>query len=284
MARVGTKPAYRSTRKKTARPEVWLWLTAPIAVLVATATVSELLVGNIFRGDELNFVAQAIGQDYVTLTVALPVLVVGGILAGRGSGRARLVWLGTLAYVLYTYAIYAFHVRFNPLFLVYVALVGLSLYALIGGLATTNFEAIKARFSRRTPVKAVSIFLVLLATLFYLTWLGETVPALLAGGVPQSAVDSGTPTNAVHVLDMAWVLPAMLLAAVWLWRGRALGYVLAGALLTFGALIVVAVMAMVASMSLYGQDVAIAEASVFGTVALVIAAVLILYLRGLKAT
>jgi hypothetical protein len=47
--------------------------------------------------------------------------------------------------------IYAFHVRFNPLFLVYVALLGLSLYALIGGLATTDFQAVKARFTEKRP-------------------------------------------------------------------------------------------------------------------------------------
>src|SRR3712207_9245191 len=77
---------------------IWLWLTAPIAVLLAIAAGSELLVDGLFRGDELNLVAQAVGQDYVTLVVALPVLVASAILAGRGSGRARLVSLGALAY------------------------------------------------------------------------------------------------------------------------------------------------------------------------------------------
>ena len=83
-----------------------------------------------------------------------------------------------------TYAIYAFHVRFNPLFLVYVALLGLSLYALIGGLATTDFEALKARFARETPVKAISVFLAAVTVLFYFVSLSEVVSALLAGGVP----------------------------------------------------------------------------------------------------
>ena len=50
--------------------------------------------------------------------------------------RAQLIWLGVLVYLIYTYVTYAFVVRFNPLFLVYVALLGCSLYALIGGLAT----------------------------------------------------------------------------------------------------------------------------------------------------
>jgi hypothetical protein len=65
------------------RATVWLWLTAPIAVLVAIAAGSELLVDGLFRRDETNFVAQAIGQDYVTLAVALPILVVSAVLANR---------------------------------------------------------------------------------------------------------------------------------------------------------------------------------------------------------
>jgi hypothetical protein len=121
-----------------AHETVWLWLTAPIAALLAVAAVSELLVEGLLRGTPY-FLAQAVGQDVVTLAVALPALVAGAVLARLGSERGRLVWLGVLVYLVYTYAIYAFQVRFNALFLVYVALLGCSLYALIGGLATTDF-------------------------------------------------------------------------------------------------------------------------------------------------
>src|SRR5215218_2563352 len=148
------RPKRESGTKKetTSRTAVWLWLTLPIAFLIATATGSELFVDGLFRGDAPTFVAQAIGQDVITLGVALPALAVGGVLASRGSERARLVWLGVLVYLVYTYVIYTFQVRFSPLFLVYVALLGCSLYALIGGLATTDFEHVKTRFIWRTPV------------------------------------------------------------------------------------------------------------------------------------
>lgn len=242
---------------------VWLWLTAPIAALLALAAGSELIVAGIFRGDDATLVAQTIGFDAVTLAVAIPVLVASAILAGRGSARARLVWLGALAYVLYTYAISAFHVRFNPLFLAYVALLGLSLYALIGGLATTDFAALKARFASGTPVKPVSIFLAALTALFTLVALREIVPALLAGGVPRSAADAETPTGAPHVLDLAWMLPAMGLTAVWLWRGRPLAYALAGAQLAFLSLMTFALGAMMVAVHLSGEPAAPALAAVF---------------------
>jgi hypothetical protein len=266
------------------RTVIWLRLTAPIAVLLTIAAGSELLFDGVFRDDAINFVAQAIGQDYVTLAVALPVLVISAVFTSRGSERARLVWLGALAYVVYTYAIYAFHVRFNPLFLVYVALLGFSLYALIGGLATTDFQALKARFTQRTPTRAVSVFLAVMTVLFYLVWLGEVAPAMVGGDVPKSVVEAGTPTGSAHVLDMAWMLPAMGLTALWLWRGRAIAYALAGALLAFAALITLALGAMMVAMSLYGQPVAIGMAAVFGLVSAVSLGMLIWYMRGLKGS
>ncbi|HSK85648.1 MAG TPA: hypothetical protein VK902_19920 [Rubrobacter sp.] len=260
-----------SPRSKT----IWLWLTAPIAVLVAIAAGVGLFIEDLYR-DPPSLVAQATGQDVVTLVVALPSLVTGAILASRGSARGRLVWLGVLGYVVYTYVTYTFGIRFNPLFLVYVALLGCSLYALIGGLATTDFEALKVRFTQRTPVKAASIFLAVVAILFYLVWLSEALPAVLVGGVPQSVLEDGTPTNVVHVVDMAWLLPGMLLTAVWLWRKRAIGYVLAGALLTLLALLKLAIVAMaVVDMSLYG-------ATGFGILSAISLGMLVWYLRGLK--
>jgi len=51
-----------------------------------------------------SLVAQAIGQDAITLLIALPALVIGAFLTSRGSQRARLIWLGVLIYVVYTYA------------------------------------------------------------------------------------------------------------------------------------------------------------------------------------
>jgi hypothetical protein len=263
------------------KPTIWLSPTIPISILLTIAIGSELLIGGLLRGEPY-FVSQAIGQDIVSLGAALPALVVGAILASRGSERARLVWLGVLTYLVYTYIIYAFHVRFNPLFLVYVALLGCSLYALIGGLATTDFAHIKSRSSGKAPLRAVGIFLAVVVVLFYFSWLGEVAPALISGEVPQSVVDNGTPTNGVHVLDMAWILPAAALTAIWLWQKRALAYALAGALLTFFSLLGLAITAMMISMSFYAQPVAPFMAVVFGVVAAVSLYLTVWYLKGLK--
>jgi hypothetical protein len=278
-------PATTLEDKRSPRAtRIWLWLTGRIAFLVTIAAGVGFFIDGVYRDAPVN-AAQAVGQDLITLLMALPVLVVSAILAHRGSMRAHLVWLGGLGYLVYTYASYALAIEFNSLFLVYVALLGLSLYTLIGGLATMDFAGMKAHFSRGTPVKAVSIFLAVVAVLFYFMWLSEDIPALLAGEVPQGVIEAEAPTDVVHVLDMALLLPANVLTAIWLWRRRALGYALAGTLLSSLSLLVLAVMSMMVFQVLYGVAAvfeALGIAVVFGIVFAVSVGMLVWHLSALE--
>jgi hypothetical protein len=244
--------------------DVWLLLSIPVAVLMTIAAGSGLFVRGLYR-DGPFFTLQAVAQDFITLFVVMPTLAVSVWWTARGSSRARLVWLGALAYIVYSYAVCAFVVRFNSLFLVYVGLFGCALYALIGGVVTTDMKGIAERFTDRVPVRSVSAFLTLLAVLFYAVWLSEAVPAALRGTVPPSVQQNGTPTNAVHVLDMAWMLPAFLIGAVSLARRTPLGYTLAGAALTFVVLLVLAVLSIVVFMVRAGYPVIVPQVAIFGT-------------------
>jgi len=266
----------------TGNTSVWLWFTLPISILLAIAAGGGVFLGGLYL-DNPYFVAQARGQDLISLVVVLPTLIIAAFLARRGSPRARLLWMGGLVYLVYTYVVAAFDVKFNLLFLVYVALLGCSLYALIGGLVTTNMADIKASFAKKTPVKAVSIYLAALAALFYFLWLSEIIPALMAGNIPQSIRDNGTPTNAVHVLDMAWILPAFGLAAVNLWRKRALGYTLAEVLLSYVVFLVLAILGMVISMVWEGQPVVVLQVVIFGGLLAISLGMLIWYMKNLQS-
>lgn len=261
----------------------WLWLTVPIAILLAIASGCGIFISGLYR-DTPSLVAQATGQDAITLMIALPALAIAAFLTSRGSQRARLIWLGVLVYVAYTYASYAFGIRFNPLFLIYIALLGCATYALIGGLVTTDWAGVKAGFTERTPVRAVSIFLLVIAGLFYLIWLSEAVPASLTGIPPQSVKEDGTPTNVIHVLDMAWLLPALIITAVSLWRKKPIGYALAAALLTNLAFLALAILAMIVFQTRGGEPVVIPLVVIFIALFAVSIGMLIWYLRGLTST
>jgi hypothetical protein len=141
---------------------------------------------------------------------------------------------------------------------------------------------LRARFARGTPVKATSAFLAAVTALFYFVSLSEIFSALLASGVPRGVADAGTPTGSPQVLDMAWMLPAMGLTAVWLWRGRPIAYALAGALLAFLSLMTLAIGAMMLAVYLYGEPAAPAMAAVFAAFSAVSVGMLVWYLKYLE--
>ena len=149
--------------------------------------------------------------------------------------RHWLCWLGCLAFTAYNYAIYAFSIHFGPLFLLWVAVLGLSLFALIGGLTTLQGRALTDRVGA-PDVRWVGGFLIAVAGLFGLLWLSEIVPDLLAGRPSTSAAAWVVPTNPVHVLDLAFFLPAVALSGATVLRRRWLGHATAAGQLIFLAL------------------------------------------------
>lgn len=206
-----------------------LRLSILIVLLAIPVHLVGLLAPHIYR-DPVVLLPQNLGTDVVTLCIGIPLL---GIATGAmrvGSLRGRLLWLGALGYLVYAYGMYALGVRWTPLFLAYLTLFSLSFFALVIGLLGTDAAAVRFR-AARVPVRAVAIYLIVIAVLVSAIWLKEEVGSVLSGAVPQSVREFETPTNIVHVFDLGLVLPAMTIAAVLLLRDRPWGYVLAGMLL-----------------------------------------------------
>jgi len=203
------------------RAAIWLWLSIAAAVLALAGSVIGLTVDSIYADLTSAFLPQALAQDIANLALAAPAMLICGILALRGSLRAYLVWLGVVTFTVYNYVIYTFSIPFGPLFPLWVAVLGLCIYALIGGFAAIDRDAVAAWF------------LIVVAMLFSLLWLSEDVPALLAGDTPQSVIDMAFPTNPVHVLDLAFFLPAVVVTGVLLLKHRPFAYAAAPALVVF---------------------------------------------------
>ncbi len=178
---------------------------------------------------------QAIAQDLVNLFVVAPALIVLAIGGLRGSLPAYLAWLGVLVFTVYNYVIYAFAIQFGPLFLVWVGVLGVAVFALLGGVAAVDTSAVRARFGQRR-MWLPAWFMIAMAVLFGALWLADIISTLVSGDVPATALDMGVPTNPVHVLDLAFFLPAALVIGVLLLRRRAFAYTVGPAILAFLAL------------------------------------------------
>src|SRR3990170_3083425 len=85
---------------------------------------------------------------------------------------------------------------------------------------------------RNEPSKHRASHLLTRSTFLWI-WLSEDVPALLAGRMPQSITDMALPTNPVHILDLAFFLPAAIATGVLLLRGKPLAHTVAPSMIVF---------------------------------------------------
>jgi len=209
-------------------------LSALIVALAALASAGGLLKPDLYRDNALVKTAWY-ANDWVTLLVAVPGLAAAALLSARGSRRAHLVWLGLLDYMLYTYAFYLFGAAFNAFFLVYAALFASSIYALIFSLPRLDVEELRRHISSKTPARWISGYMLLTAASIGGLWITMSLGFVVSGSVPEAIRQTEHPTGIVFALDLSLLVPALVLGGIWLWHGRAWGYVLAAMLNVKGA-------------------------------------------------
>jgi len=133
---------------------------------------------------------------------------------------------------------------------------------------------------RSALVPAVNIgsnlgwFLIITAVFFGFLWLSEDVPALLAGRMPQSVTDMALPTNPVHVLDLAFFLPAVIATGVLLLRGKPLAHTVAPSMIVFLVLTGVPILLTPVVQAMRGQAAAWGVVVPIGTLTLALIALL----------
>ncbi len=230
----------------------------------------------LYRYDTVSLAAQAIGQDVVTLAVAIPLLVTALVLFVKGRIRGKLLLAGVLGYFLYTYASYALSLAYNELFLVYVALFSLSLFAFVLTLMTVDLSTLSERFSPRLPRRTIAIFQFAVAGLLLLNWLGRIVPPLFAGQPPLDL--ESYHTLIIQAMDLGVIIPAAILSGALLWRRRAWGYLLSSVALIKLFTLALAVSAMSVNQILAGVSADIG-AAMFPGMALVGVALTVTLLR-----
>jgi hypothetical protein len=258
----------------------WILLSLLAAVLMALTSLAGLFADSTYALETAEWAAQGIGQDLINVALVFPVLVISAFLARRGSVRARLIATGALFYVAYSYALYALFVHFGTLFLVYVAVLGLSVFALIGATAELDAGALQGVLGARRWRRTAAVFLVLVGGSFTLLWLAEIVPATLAGVTPESVEQSTFAVNPIHVLDLALFLPATIITGLLLWRDRPRGLLFAVPFTTFVSLMGTALVAMVVVMWQRGIPVSMPMLAVMVAVAIAADLMTILLLGG----
>jgi len=231
-------------------------VSGPGSYLYSTIRGQEILIygQGLYRHMSAEVAVQGIAQDYVTLLLATPLLLVALLWARRGSLTGHLVLAGTLLYFLLTYLFYLTMGMYNYLFLVYVALLGLAFYAF--ALSLTGLIPLGAE---RKPLpqwkrRLAGGYLIFNGLMVGALWLGVIVPPLLDGTTYPAGLDHYT-TMIVQGFDLALFLPASILCGWLLWRDSGWGRLLAPVYLVFLSLLMTALVAKIVFMAMTGANV-----------------------------
>jgi hypothetical protein len=256
-----------------------VWLSFPLILFLVVAAGTGFLLPSVYSGETRFGLAQLAGSDGLNLAVVVPTLLVAAVFALRGSMGGRLVWAGTVLYVIYDFIYYTLTTHFNSLFLVYCAVLGLAFYALIGVLPALSIADAARRYTRPFPARATAVLFLLIALGASVNWMKQMVPAVLSGQAPPGVRDSGAVTEPAAVLDFAFVLPALTLSAILLLLRRPLGFVFGPILLVFTALLALLLTAMGMVMDARGFGPAFGGTPMNLAIALIAALLLTLFLR-----
>lgn len=260
-------------------PKIIIRLSLLSAFLMAYVSLMGIMNGATYAKETINWAAQAVGQDYINLFLAFPALVVSSLMLRKDSLKALLVWLGVLLYLIYSYVLYAFFVHFGPLFLLYVAILGLSFYSFVGGLVSLDWKTVGDSFVR-VDARPASILLMVVGLMFYALWLADIIGALSRGGLPQDLDKIGLLVNPVQVLDLALLLPGAIIVALQVWQKKILGHVLAVPMMVFFILMGIAIILMMIVMSQSGFPFALPQAAIMCTIILISFIILARHLKG----
>ena len=219
------------------KPVPWSAVVLSLVVVVSAAAAS--LTTLVWRGSVPDpspafignrVLAEARGWSAATLLVAIPLAIISLRAACRGSLRGRLVWLGGLAYFVYTYLELAVSLPFTALYLLYVAAFACAIPALVIVAASLDVAELPVVFGDRVPRLRIAILSILLASLLAIAWLKSIGSQTLAGAfgwpVGEHAVE-----HVVHALDLGLQVPLGIATGAMLLRRSPAGLLLAAIML-----------------------------------------------------
>jgi hypothetical protein len=194
-----------------------LRLSDAAAVLTLAAVAVALILADPYAAVPDHLRSGAWSQDTISAPAALALLALNWRLR-RGWVKGWLIWAGLIGYLIYAYGLYSFDRVMNPAWLLYVAVLSLSVLAALMFVRVVDPGAVTAG-PRPPPRRAVAGLVRLLVVLFAALWLSQLLPAM--------AARQPLPGQTIFVLDLAFALPLTGLTAWLLWRAHPVGDLLA---------------------------------------------------------
>lgn len=203
------------------------------SILILFVSVSGMISRDIYSNEQPVWQVQCFGQDTIDALLIVPCLIISSLLLRSGHFLGRLMWPGTVLYLIYTFVIYCFNVRFNSFFIGYCLILGLCIYSLLLFLYAEVRKTDRPDEQHSWAFRITAIYFCITGALFYFVWLSDITPAIRAHTIPSGILKAGLATNPVHVIDLSVILPLFIITGILLWHKKQAGYLLSAPLLFF---------------------------------------------------
>lgn len=192
---------------------------------------------------------QGIAQDYITLFIAIPLLIISLIGYRKNILKAHFLLAGTLGYFLVTFLFYLAMGMYNIMFLPYVTLLCLSFFGFFLTMKNLiNIDMLNV-FSLKSPNKFVGWFLIINSVSIAFLWLNIIAPPLFDGTIYPAELNHYT-TLIVQGFDLGLLLPICFVSGILLLKKKSDGYLYAIIYLVFLSIFMTALTAKIISMAM----------------------------------
>ena len=223
-----------SRRLETATSNTWQIAAYAVSGLLAAvsmvAAAATFFVPDVLRGPAV-MNGSARGTAIVMLIAGVPLLLVSMLFTARGSLRARIVWLGAAGYFAYNGVMFVLATPFNQLYLLYEGMLGLSIWTAVLVVVGFDRDAYRRAFSGSFPDRKIAGYMLTVVGANTFLWLSGVVPAVFSTDTPKFLEGTGLTSMPTYDQDLAFWLPSIAVAAVWMWRRMLWGRLFVGAAL-----------------------------------------------------
>ncbi len=227
-----------------------LFFSYLISILVFISCIISITNNQIYQdGAWAN--AQWLGQDVVSLLIGFPLLFISQILVNKQNIKWKLIRSGALLYFSYTYAFYMFAAKLSFLYLFHLPIFGLSVVGFIISLMELFSEKWQLSNRKNHIEKFIISYLLLISVMLIFLWLSDIISHLSIPG-HQSDTPNGEAPLIIYSLDLALIIPLMLVSAIGFWMKKQFAYLLSAIILVKTSTLGFALMSM--SLSMYLQD------------------------------
>lgn len=199
-------------------------LSILISLFVTIVSLIGILDQNIYY-PRLNTItsSELLGQDFVSAIIGIIFFVC--LLIEKQKFFLKVVNLGMLSYIIYIYGYYCFSIVSSFFFLLYIVILGLSLFVFIFRLLALINENTLINTNNYYPRKTLSVFFIVAVFIM----LVKELPYLIETTIIKNK--STILFDAFYILDLAIVFPAMIIIAVMNLLHKPSGVILFGVVL-----------------------------------------------------